>query len=96
MLAGSKCFPPCPRKRTQSQGIGICRDGPLSAIYVPANRPLLEHLVGAGEHGVRHRKAKCFGGLEIDHELVLGRLLDRNVARLRTAQNLANEFGLGP
>ena len=35
-----------------------------------------DHLVGAGEERGRDVKAESLGGLEIDHELELGRLLD--------------------
>jgi hypothetical protein len=37
------------------------------------------HLVGADEQRRRHVEAKCLCGFEIDHQLVLGRLLDRIV-----------------
>src|SRR4051794_2239196 len=47
-----------------------------------------DHLVGAGEQRRWHIEAKCLGGRQIDGEIELGRLLDRNIAGLRTAQNL--------
>ncbi len=55
-----------------------------------ANLPLFDHLVGARKHGRWNCKAERFGGREIDNKLELGRLIDREIAGLRRAQNLVH------
>src|SRR5262245_36898467 len=51
----------------------------------------LDHLVGAGEQRRRNRQAQRRGGDQVDDEIELGRLLDRQAGRLRPAQNLVDE-----
>src|SRR5215472_6112508 len=50
---------------------------------------------GAGEEHGRDREAERFRGAEIDDEIELGRLLDRDVSWLCPTQNLVDEIG-GP
>jgi hypothetical protein len=45
-------------------------------------RMLFDHLISAGEDRGRDREAEGLGGLEIDHQLEGGRLLDRQISGL--------------
>jgi hypothetical protein len=40
-----------------------------------------DDLVGAGEQRSWHGEAECFGGVEIDYQLIFRRLLDRELGR---------------
>src|ERR1700730_14316513 len=80
--------------------------GPLSltsAGLAPADRasfawrlPSLNHLVGPRKQHGRNRQAEHLGGRQIDDKIELGRLLDRDVARLHPAQNLVDKIGGAP
>jgi hypothetical protein len=56
----------------------------------------LYHLVGAREHGRRHVEAERLGGLEVDHQLVLGRRLHRKVGRLLALEDAIDVAGREP
>src|SRR5262249_58861682 len=60
---------------------------------------LLDHLVCDGEKPWREAEAECSGGVEVDHELELARLHDRQVGRLLALGNPAGvdaTLPLGP
>src|SRR4029077_12002633 len=59
-------------------------------------RNLLNHLVGGGEQCRRNREAECLRRVQIYDEIELCRLLDRNVGRLRPAQNLIDVISGAP
>ena len=54
---------------------------------------LFDHLVGAGEQSRRHFEAERIGSREINEEIEFGRLLDRELGWLRSAQNLIDQVG---
>ena len=47
----------------------------------------------AGREVLRNGEAERFGGRKIDDEIEFGRLLDRDIAGLRPAQNLVDKIG---
>jgi Tripartite tricarboxylate transporter family receptor len=50
----------------------------------------LDHLVGDAEQPGREGKAERLGGLHIDHQLELGRLLDRQLTHLGASEDAVN------
>jgi hypothetical protein len=50
---------------------------------------LFDNPVRAGEQHRWHDDAKRLSGVQIDHQLELGRLFDRQVGRLRTLEDFA-------
>ena len=62
--------------------------GPLTA-KTGSRQILFDHLVGECQQGRRHNNAERFRGLEIDNEGKLARLLNREIAGLRSMQNFS-------
>jgi hypothetical protein len=52
---------------------------------------LFDHIVGAGEQHWRDRNPEGPGCLEVDHELELGRLLDRQRSGIGALEDLVDE-----
>ena len=59
---------------------------------IAAKRSLFDHIVGEGEQRWRHGEAERLRGKEVDSEIELGRLFDREVGRFRSAQNFVDLF----
>ena len=58
-----------------------------------AESGLFDHLVGAREHRCRHVEAERFGGLHVDHQLVLGRRLHGQVGWLLALEDAIDVNG---
>src|SRR6185295_18285009 len=56
---------------------------------MPAD-PSLDHLIRPLEERLGDRQAEGLGGLEVDDQLELGGLLDREIARLRVLEDLVH------
>ena len=70
---------------------------PMSALCQKRTfRHSFDHLVGAGEHCRRNCEIQCLGGLEIDHQLVFGRRLHREVGRLLALEDAIDIAGGTP
>ena len=64
-------------------------NGRLGSPRLNRNR-LFDDLVGTGEDRWRHRETERLGGFQIDQELELRRLINRNVARFGTVEDLVH------
>ena len=53
----------------------------------------MDHLVRPRQHRRRDRQPEGLGGLEVDDQLELGRLLDGQIPGLRTLENLVHVGG---
>src|SRR5215831_5908739 len=62
----------------------------------PSRFTSLDHLVGEQQERLRDRQAERLGGGQVDDEIELGGLLDRDVTRLRPAENLVNIISGAP
>jgi hypothetical protein len=85
-----------PRKRTSSEAVGMSQKCHEETLAPQQTITLFYHLVGAGEHDRRHIDAERLGGLEVEHRLVFGRRLHRQVGRLLALEGAIDIAGRLP
>src|SRR3954454_5743970 len=85
--------PPAARARGEVRHCRQPKTCTLPAVSKCSKTALFDHLVGAGQHGRWHVEAKRFGGLEVDHQLIFGRSLHRQVARFFAPEDAINVAG---
>jgi hypothetical protein len=56
----------------------------------PTRAGSLDHLVGEQLHRIGHGETECIGGLQVDHQLELCRLHDRQIGRLGAFEDAAD------
>ena len=89
--------------RSSCAGVSGCSSPPTPAQASTHGRArhrvltgdLLDHLVGGRQQRFRDGEAECLGSLEVDRELELGGLLNRQVARLFALEDAADIGALG-
>jgi hypothetical protein len=71
-------------KATVSRQNAIRRYVPIATNAPQQKASLFDYLIGARKQRTRDGEAECLGGFEVDHELELGRLFNRQITRLCT------------
>src|SRR5262249_22136449 len=95
LVMASHCRPSTSRRRRQARtagwrgayGWGASSLRPASATWLSS---LLDHLVGEGEQLGRHVKTQCIRSPQIDEELELGRLKNRQSGGRLSFQNTSH------
>src|SRR4051794_36944729 len=71
----------------------VCRPAHELSVFghERTSRESLNQLIRELQQRLRDRYAKRLGGLEVDHQLELGRLLDRQIGWLRAFENFVHK-----
>src|SRR5262249_3593014 len=89
----SRRCPLYPQKRTFIGTIAMSAKGQKRTHAVQQLGSLLDHLVGERQKIHRQLDARGLCGLEVNDELVVRRLLERQISRPRAAQDACGEAG---
>src|SRR5262245_34788432 len=82
-----------PRKRTKSRPCWYVRFVPQAVVSIRSKAALFDHRVGAGEERWWHVKTERLSCFQIDHQLVLGRRLHRQVGGLLALEDAVDVAG---
>ena len=82
------------RAAVRGRRAATCRRAAEKRDELPSSHSITSSASASNVAGIV--EAERFGGLEIDDEIEFGRLLDRDVGRLRSAQNLVDKVGGAP
>ena len=74
----------------QSGHCSPCLDRTFAGWIALAAAHLFDHLIGKGMHLEGNLKAKCLCGFQVEHEIELGWLQNRQVGRLLAFENAAH------
>ena len=82
-VAGSSAIPvPRHAAAIKTSKLPLARRGSTGTLLISpfsaVSSSLFDHLVGAGEERLGHGKVECLSRGQVDDEIELGRLLDRN------------------
>src|SRR5262249_33850735 len=88
--------PVCPNRHAMLQCGLKTRCAMSRPEQLQQNSSLLDHLVGASEQHRGHVETERLGRLQIDHQLLFGRLLHRKVCRLLTLEDAIDVSGRLP
>jgi hypothetical protein len=84
VLTVRRSLPVFPHEQTSSERSGMSQRCQQATSF--------DHAIGAGEQCRWHAEAERLRSLEIDNQVKLGRLLDRNVSRLGPSQYHVDVF----
>src|SRR5262245_31458053 len=90
------CELSCAASRTMTGRNAGQRLSPDSFPTRHASAWLFDHFVGAAEQGRRHRQAQCFGGLNVDGQLVFDGRLHRQSAWLLALEDAIDVRSCAP
>jgi len=81
-----------PKADIAGRQLDVCFVPKADILHCGRNWHLFDHLVGGGKQRRRDGQTKRLRSLEIDHQLVFGRLLNRQLTRLSAFEDAVDVF----